>query len=248
MSASVRCDEVHAAISGLVVCDETTSGARVATHCLYPSFDMVRVSVAKMGDGFKVHDDGGAFREAWLHGRDEPLIMRTLKQEAEKFRLKISDTSLVADVPSSDWLLSAILTVSNASSIAARRAVERITTAAEAALVDRISGVLLERFGKSHVKAGLDVRGASGGVRHFDFGVTSPDGVELLINGVLPHHGSVSSKYVAFADTDIERRRKLAVFDKSLETADIALLQQVADIVPFRALTHTALKALSNAN
>jgi hypothetical protein len=126
MGADIRCGEIHAALSGLVVCEETTSGARLATHCLYPSFEAVRVFVAKFGDGYKVHDDGGAYREAWLHGRDDALISRIIKSEASRCRLAVSGASMVADVPSAEWLASAILTVSNASASAARKAVERI--------------------------------------------------------------------------------------------------------------------------
>ena len=53
---------------------DTDEGARLETHCLYPSFDPVHAFIAKVGDGYKVHDGAGAFRSAWDHGRDVGLI------------------------------------------------------------------------------------------------------------------------------------------------------------------------------
>ena len=158
------------------------------------------------------------------------------KKEAEHFRLQLSNKALLQEVNSKEWIPNAIAAVANASSLAARRAVERISAAAEEALVVKIKDKLLSSFGAERVKCGIEVRGSSGGSRHFDFALVGRSGPEILINGVLPHRASISSKYVAFADTDVGNNRKFAVFDRSLETADAALLQQVATVVPFNSL------------
>src|SRR5579864_8891867 len=102
------CDEILKAMADFAACEQTPEGARVATHCLYPSFETVRVFVAKVGDGFTVHDGAGAFNTAWLHGRDGELIGKSLSQAAERFHLIVAGKALVARANSLDWLTSAI--------------------------------------------------------------------------------------------------------------------------------------------
>jgi len=242
----MSCDDVRAALSEFDTCEETPDGARVTTHCLYPSFEPVRIFVAKVGEGFKVHDGGGAFMSAWSHGRDDALINRALQSECSRFHLSMDNERLVADVSSRDWLLSAILGVANASSLAANAAVARIVAVAEAALVDRIQKALVETVGADGFETGVDVTGKSGGRRHFDFAVKGKgDAQPILINGVSPHHGSISAKYVAFADAEGDQDHKLAVFDRHLETDDVALLQQVASILPIAALPQNTKRVMT---
>jgi len=239
------CDAVHRALIEFGRCDETLDGARVRTHCLYPSFESVFVYVAKVGDTYFVHDGGGAYQTAWAHGRDSAAILRSLSSEAEKFRLRCSGESILAPDVEVEWLASAILSVANASAIAANRVVSRLIQASEEALVERIDAALARTIGRSHIARNFSLRGKSGGERHFDFAIRRGDEYNFLINSVSPHHSSISSKYVAFADAELERERKLAVFDRQLETDDTALLQQVASIVSLPALPGGALKAIS---
>lgn len=239
----MSCDHIREALRGFDRCVETPDGSRVPTHCVYPSFERVSVFVAKVGDGFKVHDSGGAFRAAWAHGRDEGLIVRAINTEARRFGLEVVGQSLVADVQSQEWLTSAIITVANASSFAANAAVSRIVKAAEEALVDKMETQLTEAFGRSAVSRDVEVLGRSGGKRRFDFALRSGD-TSILINGVAPHGGSIASKYVSFADADGLASQKIATFDRELDTDDVALLQQVATIVPLRSLAMGASRAL----
>jgi hypothetical protein len=99
------CDEIRAALGGRFDrCEETSSGSRIATHCLYPSFTPVSVFVAKIGDGYRVHDGAGAYESAWLHGRDDALIARVLRDECLRFRLDFEDNVIGADVNSNECL------------------------------------------------------------------------------------------------------------------------------------------------
>ncbi|MBR0974903.1 hypothetical protein [Bradyrhizobium japonicum] len=236
---SNACDDIRAALAAFEVCTETEHGSRVTTHCLYPSFDPVNVFVARFGGGFRVHDGGGAARSAWTHGRDENLISRMLTKQAQLYRLKISNDSLTAEVQSVDWLGSAILAVANASAAAAHAAVDRMMTATEAVLKDKILRVLKETVPPTTIAVDYEVAGQS--KRHkFDFAVTEFDGSMLLLNAVAPHHISVSSKYVAFSDIihrDDVRTDRWAVHDKGLDAGDVSLLLQVAEIVPMQALS-----------
>jgi hypothetical protein len=223
-------------LGSMPACVETEEGARLTTHCLYPSFEPVHVFIAKVGNGYKVHDGGGAFDAAWLHGRDDSVITRAILTQCERFHLRVSDGSIVGSVDSADWLLNVVLGVANASSLAAHHAVARVIAAAEEALVVKIDRTLTEKFGEGAFRRGVDLTGKSGGKRHFDFALPLPGGDEVLINGVSPHKGSVSSKFVAFSDTEGDADHKFAVFDRELASEDAALLGQVASIVPLVSL------------
>lgn len=241
----MSCEDLKKAMADFAACEPTSEGARVATHCLYPSFEPVRIYVAKVGDGFHVHDGGGAFTVAWIHGRDEPTILSSIRAECARFHLKPEGRSILAKVESLDWLASAIVTVANASSFAAHDAVAKIVAAAEEALVDRIEHDLQRSFGHKGYLRGFDIRGASGGKRHFDFIIGAPGNPNsILVNGVSPHRNSISSKYVSFADTEVEKKRKFAVFDRELSNDDTVLLQQVAQVVPLASLKAGAERSL----
>lgn len=217
-------------------CEQTPEGARIVTHCLYPSFENVRVFVAKVGDGFNIHDGAGAYNTAWLHGREPELIGKSLHQFAERFRLHVAGKALVGRTKSIDWLTSAILSVANASSLAAHDAVEKILAAQEEALIDKIGTALSEVIPFRNLSKNVDVKGISGGRRHFDYIIGKESARPIFVNSVTPRRNSIAAKYVSFADTESERRLKLAVHERELETGDIALLQQVASVVPLASL------------
>lgn len=236
------CEDIRTVLADFDECEDTPDGASFGTHCLYPSFEAVRIYVAKVGDGYKVHDGSRAYLTSLAHGRDDGVITRSLEAECSRFRLKLAGDAIVADVPSREWLRSAILAVANASSRAAHTAVSKFAAAAEADLVDQISDTLIQTVGKRGFKRDVEIVGRSGGRRHFDFSILRPDGEDILINSVAPHHGSVSHKYVSFADTEGSLDDKLAVFERPLSIDDVALLQQVARIVPIRSLGTLALR------
>lgn len=241
----MSCDDIKSAMAEFSACEPTSDGSRIATHCLYPSFEPVRVFVAKVGNGYHVHDGGGAFAVAWTHGRDEATILNSIKAECGRFHLRPDGRSIIAKVESIDWLTSAILTVANASSFAAHDAVAKIVAAAEDALVDKIENDLKSAFGPKGYQRGFDIRGKSGGRRHFDFLIGSPASPSsILVNGVSPHRNSISSKYVSFADTEVDKQHKFAVYDRELSNDDTVLLQQVAEVVPLAALKAGAERSL----
>jgi hypothetical protein len=232
----MTCEDIRKALADFAMCEQTPEGARVAMHCLYPSYENVRVFVAKVGDGFTVHDGAGAYNTAWLHGRDAELIGKSLEETAARFHIFTSGKALVARVGTIDWLTSAMLSVANASSLAAHDAVDKITAAQEEALIDRIGRSLSESLPPNIVSKNVSVKGLSGGLRHFDFVLNRESPLPIYLNSVTPHRNSISAKYVSFSDTAAPRTSKVAVHEKELETGDIALLQQVADVVPFLSL------------
>lgn len=238
------CNDIMEALSRGNVCEQTTSGWKVTTHCLYPSFDRVDVFVTPFGDGFLVTDGGGAAAAAWEHGRDG--IDRCLAQASAKFGVTARKGGVIeARADSIDWLRAAILGVANASSSAAEAALNRVMAAAESALSDKIFAALAKVLPKESIARDFEHRGASGKNWHYDFGAVANDNL-LLVNTVTAHHASISAKYVAFADTPEADNvvRKLAVYTRKLETADAALITQVAMLVPDSAVERGARKAL----
>jgi hypothetical protein len=236
---NMLCNDIDALLGPLHACTETQDGARVTTHCLYPSFDPVNVFVARIGEAYRVHDGGGAERVAWMHGRDEHLIRRLLSRHAARHRIKAVHGVLEGEAPSREWLLSAILAVANASASAASATIEWSVSAAEHDLKDKIYGVLSKAVAASAISREFPFTGLSGKEHRFDFAVRGPRQHLLLIDTVLPHHISISAKYVAFADARLDGGNgidRFAVYDRPLERDDVSLLQQVADLVPFASL------------
>ena len=241
------CEDVRAALGAGEFCDEVEGAARVATHCLYPSFDPVIVYVGKLGNGYRVSDGGGAVRSAWLNGREESLVSRFLTREAARYHIKVSQDALVAEVPSIDWLKSAILAVANASAAVSHAAFGKVAAAAEKVLRDKIFETLARTAPAAEISTDVEVVGASGDRRHFDYGIRAGDHHKLLLSAVAPHHSSIYAKYVAFADTkELDHGlSRFAVYDRPLDAGDVSLMMQVADLVPIKALSPRTRRALA---
>jgi hypothetical protein len=232
------CQDLRAALEPYAECSETENGSRLRTHCLYPSFDPVHVFVVRFGDGFKVHDGGGAYRSAWDHGRDAGMARRAINRQAAAFGIGVgTDDALVADVETKDWLVSAILAVANASAGAAHAVFQHVSAASEEMLKERIFAILASVVPPSSIAKEYALIGKSGKHHHFDYAVQTVEEQPLLLNAVTPHHVSISSKYVAFSDThESPAIGRFAVHERPLDADDMALLQQVADIVPYTSL------------
>lgn len=242
------CEDVRAAMGWGEICEETEAGARVLTHCLYPSFEPVAVFVTKLGDGYHVTDAGGAVRCAWKHGRDEALTRRMLTREASRYHLKVVSNALVSDVPSIEWLRAAILSTANASASVAHAAIGKATAAAEVALKEKIRSTLLRITPEDRIGTDVEITGRSGDTRNFDYGVRVANDNLLVVSAVAPHHSSVAAKFVAFADTaGIDGGlSRLAVYDRPLEKGDVSLMMQVTDLVPLTALAEKARRVIAH--
>lgn len=229
-------------------CTETSEGVRVTTHCVYPSFEPVTVFVARLGEGFCVHDGGGGERAAWIHGRNRHLISKMLSRSADRYGIRELDSVLIANAANIDWLPAAILSVANASAAAANAAVEESTRTAQRDLDDRVSEILLRAVKPSSISRHFPFTGQSGKKHHFSFVIKEHDHL-LLLETVVPHHVSIAAKYVAFADTRFESHEgieRFAVYERKLEASDASLLHQVADLVPLVALDPGVKRVVGN--
>ena len=221
-------------------------GNRFFNGLSVPVLQSVRVFITKVGDGYRVHDGGGAFDAAWLHGRDKGSIGRCLEIECGHYHLRLVDHAIVGEVASAEWLPNLILGVANASSLAAHHAVERLNAAAEETLVTKIDRSLTRRYGEGHFKRGVERIGRSGGQRPFDFALPiNGSDSEILISGVLPHAASIYAKFAAFSDAAEPREHKFAVYDKPLASQDQLLLGDAAGVVALPSLTPAADRALA---
>jgi hypothetical protein len=243
----MSCDQIKEALAGCLVFEPTEDGCRISTACLYPSFERVEVYVTRFGEGFIVHDAGGAYRSAWSHGRDEALIRKILSREASRFHLRLENFVLGTEAISAEWLPAAVLSVANASAQSANSIVERVTAAAEAALSDKMFEKLKAVVPEPQIKRAFPVLGKSGKEHRFDIVVQHHGEQLLLLDAVSPHHSSVAHKYVAFSDTKAhynETVEGFAVYERPLAEDDASLLLQVAQLVPIVALVEGARRAI----
>lgn len=216
-------------------CSETSAGARIRTQCMYPSFDPVYVYVIRYGDGFVVHDGGDTCSAAWANGRDGRVVTTTLRNTANRFSIKYADGMFSAQIESLEWLRNAILAVSNAAALGAHDLVSRTAKFADADLKDHINEVLERNVQQKNIAREYAFVGNSGREYHFDFAVVEHHRKIALIDGVVPHAASIYAKFTAFSDVgEAHGTRRLVVYSRKLEEQDKTLLQQVADVVPFR--------------
>lgn len=233
----MTCEYVKNALKSYHRCTNTDDGAWIKTSCLYPSFEPVKIFVVKVGDGFRVHDGGAARQIAWSHGRDHSISDRQIVAQAEAFGISFEDGTLIAKVSSSEWLESAILSVANAASFGAQKAVEKIIRAAEESLQNRIYETLKDFVPEKDLAKEFHFKGESGKDHVFDVAVGYDSDVITLIDAVTPHHVSVSAKYVAFADMKSRPNMDgIVVHDNHIQSEDKLLLQQVAEVLPFAGL------------
>ena len=235
--SALTCDSVYTFLRFGGDCRATDDGVRITTHCLYPSFEPVRVYIMKFGESYLVHDRGEAYGNAWLHGRDFRQVSKALERSATRFGCVIDGKQTIQSRASnSEWLLSSVLAVANAASDAAGSAVGKQHEARQTELLHRIERVLERSIQPSRWEKWVSVTGESGKAHRFDFRIES-NGWFALIDAVSPHHNSVAAKYVAFSDTGSRQRvDKFAVFDRELDREDKVLLSNVADLIPYTEL------------
>lgn len=239
------CEDVRAALSQSEFCEETESGARLLTHCLYPSFEQVEVYVHRYGDGYRVTDAGGAASSAWVHGREKYAIGKALEREATRHGLIVQQNTLLVEVPSREWLAAGVLAVANASAAAATAAVDSAIASFRADLGERIYAVLRAVVREQDIAKEASYTGRSGTSWHVDYAVAANDNL-LLINGIVPHPASINQKYTEFSDlADLSGNvEKFAVTDRDLRPNESLLIGQVASIVALPSLEAGARRAL----
>lgn len=222
--------------SRLDSCVEGADGSVFKTHCLYPSFSPVFVTVSVWGDGFRVSDGGGATENVIRQGLPPQALTSALKAAKNKYHLAEKDGVLSLKVDSGDWLENAILAVSNASAMAASLAYAHVEQKTAKAIVPEIIAAVSEFAPLGQIATEYQARGHSGKERNFDVAVIGTR--SLLFKAVTPYAGSVNSAYVAFSDIFHEDNQShsesigYGVFRDKLSSEDATLLSDVAILAP----------------
>jgi hypothetical protein len=237
------CELLEDILASRRLCERSSIGARISTHCLYPSADPVFVHVGAWGDGFRVSDGGEAAECAAFHGRDESAISIGLASAKARHSLEVEGGQLVARVPSQDWLPAAINAVANGAAHAASVAVEHLSKKTERSLKSRIFAALDRTVPDKLIAREYEYRGKSGKLWHLDYAITVPER-PILIKAVTPHHNSIASTYTTFGDVNGESNWRYCVFQRRPADDDAALLRQVGELVPLRALSSGVSAAL----
>jgi len=243
------CDHIMTLLRLGSTCEQTDRGLKIATDCLYPSFDRVMVYIVPKGDGFIVTDGGDAGAVARRHGRDDAAAQTGLKKASLRYSLAIEDGVLVAEWAEPEWLQSAVLAVANASAMAAAAAVDIATAKSERRLRDLIHAELLKAVPEKQIASGYHYRGQSGKEWTVDFAVTGKSETPILIKGVTDHPNSISSGYIVFSDIGggqpdaTDKQTRFAVYDRDLTVESSALMRQVAQLVPL-ASVHVGVQRL----
>lgn len=230
------CTDLRDIIERLSACSATAAGARVLTHCYYPSFERVAVYVRRERGGYCVTDGGEAAFAAIRHGRDDAAVEAGIAKACGYYDVGSKDGVLIAEVDDREWLDAAILAVANAAAMAAHVANERIARAAVSALVDRIGDSLKRVVPVQHIARHYQVKGKSGIEWPIDFAILHTR-EPLLVKAVKPHRISITSSYATFGDIAAnDNVRCFAVHERPIKDEGAALLRQVARIVPLKAL------------
>ncbi|MHC0054810.1 hypothetical protein [Actibacterium sp. D379-3] len=235
------CSFVNSKLDQFATCERTEDGIKVATHCMYPSFDQVEVFVVGVGDGFIVHDGGGAGRIAWMHGIDAPAFNRSVAQIATAFGCEFVKVrqQIRASASSEAWLWSAVVSVANASADASRAVIYRARKTREYGLIQKTKAILDRAKWKPETKLEAQYPGKSGKTHTFDLAVES-NNKTALIDAVVSHPNSIAAKYLAFSDTETRPGLyKYALYENDLTQEDKALISNVADLINFNAISGT---------
>lgn len=233
------CKFVNSKLDQFSMCERTEDGIKVATHCLYPSFDQVEVFIVGCGDGFIVHDGGGAARIAWMHGIDALTFGRSAAQAAAAFGSDFvkNGNQIRTQASSEEWLWASVVSVANASANAARDLLVRARKSKELGLIQRTKAILDGASWKSETKLDVQLSGKSGKTHTFDLSVET-ENKTALIDAVVSHPNSIAAKYLAFSDTENRPGLyKYALYDNDLTQEDKALISNVADLVSFNSLS-----------
>jgi len=235
----MNCADLDSLLTRTPHCVEVEGGVRFATHCLYPSSDQVHVFIGQRHGAYRVTDGGGAWRSAQRMGRaSESMFERACK----RYSVKAKDGMILAETPNSDWLYPAALAVANASTMAARCALES-DERAEKSLNSAIFETLSRQVPKHRIARNYEYRGRSGHMWSIDFAVLRSE--ITLVKSVTQNGNSINSNYATFGDIgDKEEVVKLSVFDAKLKQDSEALIRQVATLLPISALEFTILNGL----
>lgn len=231
----MKCDTIIAALSDLQ-CQQTPDGARVLTHCLYPNFEQVAVYVQSHLDGYLVHDGGEVFDLAFLEGRSDTKLKSHLREFAALFGVDSDEHRVFGRARSPDWLPNVVMAVANASASAAGAFFASRSEQDDKEFREKTYETLKAAFAEDNVKPRVKRRGRTGKMYSFAFSVALQDRM-ALVDTVVPNPISISTRFTSFSAVDARALGgAFLAYNRQLDSADFALLSEVADVVPLETL------------
>ena len=219
---------------------ETVRNAVVVhTHCLYPDNAIVSVWVrGRESNGFRVSDEGRAIDELTVSNRVIPNADRFLANFCHRSGLRARQGQIVSPAADFHGLVSAILSVANASAEAVRRGLDILKVRRSRSLREDLVSVLYRTFPAQNMKRDVHLLGKTTRSYRFEAEIMIGGGRRLLIDPVTQDASSICSRHVGHFDIGQLRDHKVSqrlVYDdrEPWSAADLNLLQTAAVIVPY---------------
>ncbi len=209
---------------------------RVTTQCLYPTNNLVRISIRGGTDTFVVSDMGGAVRAAASVGLPGHATDRAIANIVRKQGLVVANGTIACPPVALSDLGAAAVMVANASKEVADWCFDTFKFKHQRNFKKMLAELMKTRFG-DELKTGFPVTGKSSKRHFFEYAITSADRI-LLIDSVLRDSASVNSRVVANLDVrqiGDARFSQFVIYDDADEwpPSDLMLLKMAAPIIPF---------------
>jgi hypothetical protein len=210
---------------------------------LYPDGSCVTVRIDQIPDGFRVSDNGFAYREIEAVGY-EGSFARTANIAAEREGVLAGKRSIYVDA-AGDELFRAMCDVATASWRVAERVYERITEDSAFQIIDEFRQRLCKVFGPASVREDREISGFSSKKWEVSAIVDTP-GSAIVFQIVTNHPNSIYKTVTLFHDLALlpkAPRLVSAVSTKAEFGNNITLLSQVGHVIELSAPDETLVRA-----
>jgi len=222
---------VEVAVKQLVRLRRLAGATQVQLPLFYPSGASVAIDVEQIKGGYRVSDEGLAYREIEMVGA-ERSFSRVARSVADRFGVDVRPKTVFVITPT-HGLATAIADVAGASVWLAQTVIDGIADHHQNKIAEHLYGRLLHIFGHGKVEPKARIVGASTN----DWEVTSLvhlDGRDVIFDVVSNHHVSAFSTATKFHDVALLSKPPVAVAvvqDKKAMGAYYGILAQAGNVI-----------------
>ena len=189
--------------------------AVVATHCMYPSNSLVRVTVEGGEESFIVREEGGALDEAAQFGIDARIAALHLKHIVELQGLKISNGVIYSPLVPVEQVPATVMLVANCSKEAAHRLVDHHRPRRPQNFLELLARLLDELY-YGRVEHDVPVTGASNKVHKFRHVIRIGEERRLIVDPVINESSAINARVLA--NLDVSQREEGKVIQRVFMT------------------------------
>lgn len=230
-------DAINDALIAISSMQETASGVRVTTHCMYPSSGLVSVFVRGGENTFVVTDEGGAVKELTASGVDLQHTSKAIYNFASSQGVNYQNGALSSPLATLKELPVAIILVANASKELASHLLSNTKIKRRRNFKELVHQFLSAKFDEQRVKP-MEFVGESNKPHRFENVVILDNEKRLIVDPVIRDPASINARFVANFDI---KAKKIAgieqriIYDDEEEwtSSDINLLTFGAKVIPF---------------